>query len=353
MEKISISLSNKLANMSFVCSILIVCIHTTIECENTGSFLWFFKNYFTLGGIVSIAVPFFFIASGFFLAGHMDEKEWYKDAVIKRLKSLGIPYVFWNIFYFVFTLSLIVIGAKINIPFGDINEYKMNLVRIVEIFGLNPFVTPELPFLWYVRALIIFVVISPLIKCMAKWGVALFFVLYFLTDVVCDLSPALSKIVHWFISLRGLAYFSLGIYLRNNPIRKKLNGACALFILGSMAYLLGLWLSVESTGTAIASRALMWGGTPVMLLSVWMYMPEKRWLISLTRCSFAMFLMQSALITLTIGALRVCSLKEWGYTTISGYFLRLLLVVSVAIVLSNFLYTFSPRLSRLMFGGRG
>ena len=350
MRKIDEYLSNKLANMSFVCSILIVCIHTTIECEDTGSFLWVFKNYFTLGGIVSIAVPFFFIASGFFLVGHMDEKGWYKDAVIKRMKTLGIPYAFWNIFYFVFTLSLIVVGAKINIPFGDINKYQMTPVRIVEIFGLNPFVTPELPFLWYVRALIIFVVISPLIKCMAKCGVVLFFVLYFLTDVVCDLSIASSKILHWFISLRGLAYFSLGIYLRNNPIRK-LRGSSMLLIIGTVVYLLGLWLSIELSG--ILSRALMWGGTPIMLLSVWTKISEKKWPIFLTRCSFAIFLMQSALITLLIGVLRVCSLKEWGYTTISGYFLRLLLVVSVAIVLSNFLFKFLPRLSRLMFGGRG
>ena len=86
MRKIDEYLSNKLANMSFVCSILIVCIHTTIECEDTGSFLWVFKNYFTLGGIVSIAVPFFFIVSSYFLFSKLNKSTEYSKTIVLNMK---------------------------------------------------------------------------------------------------------------------------------------------------------------------------------------------------------------------------------------------------------------------------
>ena len=45
MRKIDEHISNKLANISFVCSVMIVCIYTTIECENTGSFFVFFNKF--------------------------------------------------------------------------------------------------------------------------------------------------------------------------------------------------------------------------------------------------------------------------------------------------------------------
>ena len=46
-------------------------------------------------GLGKIAVPFFFLASGYFLAGHLDEDGWYGRKVKKRVFSLVIPLLLW------------------------------------------------------------------------------------------------------------------------------------------------------------------------------------------------------------------------------------------------------------------
>lgn len=80
------ALSAKMANMSFVCAVLVVFMHVG-SLVPAGSFPWFFIEPFheILG---DMAVPYFFMASGFFLAGHMEEPEWYPWEMKKRFRSL-------------------------------------------------------------------------------------------------------------------------------------------------------------------------------------------------------------------------------------------------------------------------
>lgn len=65
------NLSAKMVNMSFVCAALVVSTHVGSPTP-VGSFPWFFIEplHEILG---DMAVPYFFMASGFFLAGHMGE----------------------------------------------------------------------------------------------------------------------------------------------------------------------------------------------------------------------------------------------------------------------------------------
>ena len=51
-------------------------------------------KYFAEPGIGQCAVPFFFIASGFFLAGHMCETDWWNRECKKRVRMLLVPCLF-------------------------------------------------------------------------------------------------------------------------------------------------------------------------------------------------------------------------------------------------------------------
>ena len=61
-------LSVKLTNMGFLCSMLVVLIHTGVLADR-GSYLWWVSSL-TGKGIATVAVPYFFLVSGFMLGKH-------------------------------------------------------------------------------------------------------------------------------------------------------------------------------------------------------------------------------------------------------------------------------------------
>ena len=71
--KISAETSQKIKKMSFICSLLVVCIHVTWCADNTFSLGWLIEQG-VRQGIARIAVPFFFVVSGFFLAQHFEKR---------------------------------------------------------------------------------------------------------------------------------------------------------------------------------------------------------------------------------------------------------------------------------------
>lgn len=67
-------MSNKISNMSFLCAVFVAIIHS----QAPG--LW---GDFLKEGICRVAVPFFFIVSGYFLSRHFNDDSWY----IRELKK--------------------------------------------------------------------------------------------------------------------------------------------------------------------------------------------------------------------------------------------------------------------------
>lgn len=94
MANISKELSNKFANMALLCAMLVVVIHFHLD-PIKGTTIWY-VNTILVRAIASIAVPFFFLASGYFLAAHCGEQGWWGRALKRRVVSLLIPYLFWN-----------------------------------------------------------------------------------------------------------------------------------------------------------------------------------------------------------------------------------------------------------------
>ena len=75
-NRISKTLSEKMAVMSFVCACLIVAIHTTSRPLDD-TWQWWVVALLGKEGVCRVAVPYFFLASVFFIAGHFGEDGWY------------------------------------------------------------------------------------------------------------------------------------------------------------------------------------------------------------------------------------------------------------------------------------
>lgn len=85
----------------FVCAILIVIIHTAPFASYSTALSVGFRNI-----IGPIAVPFFFVASGFIAFKKIDQKSGKEQTqyVIKHLKRILTMYLIWSAIYFVFVV---------------------------------------------------------------------------------------------------------------------------------------------------------------------------------------------------------------------------------------------------------
>ena len=161
MQKVSQALSHKIANMSLLCSALVVCIHIMKREQFPGSLAWRVRQL-SGEGMCRIAVPFFFATAGYFLAMHFCEKGWYKREVLKRIRTLVLPYVVWCIICFFVCSCIIVLN---NLSEGMIwHSGLFSVRRLLSAFGINPLHVPELRQLWFVRVLFTLVIISPILN---------------------------------------------------------------------------------------------------------------------------------------------------------------------------------------------
>lgn len=142
MKKMDSDTSNKMANMGFLCAIFIVLLHS--GC----------------GGITSVAVPYFFLAAGYFLAGHIGEEGWWRREVCKRVRSLLVPMWIWGAVSIMIEL-LLQWGIRLT-GYDYQGESLSFLYRLLKSLGV--LFTVNMGVLWFVRMLFILVVISPLLR---------------------------------------------------------------------------------------------------------------------------------------------------------------------------------------------
>lgn len=158
--------------------------------EMGGGKIYLYFSELLSGVFCSIAVPIFFAISGF-LYFHNFELTWncYFKKSKRRVKSIFIPFFLWNLIYFfiyVLVSPSIVLDEK-GLPRGivpwisDIGTYSVlrNVVlRIIGIFiNYNASSAPiDIPF-WYLRDLIVMLLIAPIVYMYVKYTKRIGFIL--------------------------------------------------------------------------------------------------------------------------------------------------------------------------------
>lgn len=171
--------------------------------------------------LAAISVPLFFIISGFLLFYKIDNYNIsiYKKKLKSRSKSLLIPYLIWN--FIGFLILLIELHPLLSSLFPLLNDYRIDISHFLSYFWIaklpfamsgpaNPINTP----LWFIRDLIVLVVMSPVIYWAIKririsFMIVLFLVWYFTLGKLIDF-PGLCH--------QSLFFFPLGAYLSINKI---------------------------------------------------------------------------------------------------------------------------------------
>lgn len=344
--KITVEASAKMRNMSWLCALLVVAIHVPWS-GSSSAVSWLLRNVVSTG-IAAAAVPYFFLASGFFLARRMDGPGWYGREVMKRVKSLLIPYWVWLLFAIIITLPVPMIADYLHHRplFATTAFSSQNFLRA---FGLDlRFGPSSLTALWYVRSLFILVLLSPVLSWMVRKAGVIWLIFCFILTIAHRSNPCLDcawwRILDLGFSLTGLLYFSCGVYLQNatlRPIGKWLSrGLCAAAVL---LILLG---GIQKSSICKCGIDLTTVAIPFVLYGLWTLVPTSP-LWRLAGMSFPLYLLH--LPALYYLRLFVMWLKVDGLLASGILYCG---AVGLSLCVAYVLKWKFPRMAEIVFGGR-
>lgn len=324
-------LSQKIRNMSIVCAILVVFIHVPWDGA-AGTVSWLMNGLFK-SGLSMIAVPFFFVVSGWLLAKHFNERTWWRREVSKRIKSLLVPYFIWN-----------------TIAFG-IMSVTQGHFSWIECLGLDFTAYPPLTPLWYVRCLFVLVCLSPILDWLNRrvgWAfLALVFLLAFFFCLKAP-DPGSAKglaLIGW----RGFPpyavfYFSLGLYINGKEER---TWHRHVQIVGLVGGAMTLIFRLVDRGDPVMLKCVWFAAIPFLVAGVWRVMPSAAWPKWLTGSAFPVYVMHFLWLAMGLKLLArggICG-------DLKGLFV-LCIGVGCSVFTSVLLQRFAPRLRSVLFGGR-
>ena len=348
--KVSSEYSHKIENMSLFCAICVVAIHIGWD---DGSVLGRFITASIKDGFATIAVPFFFTVSGFFLSAHFNEERWYGREVRKRIKSLVIPYFLW-ISIAIALMWPLTIYANLQAH----RQLSANLPPLIEAYGLNIFCVPGMVgSLWYVRCLIVIVLLSPIIKfTIHKFGclwLGFLFIALIVHSALIRINGGSgdNMMLRLFnggpLSIRGLFYFSVGCYIsikKIHNVNKYMAISCGL--IGIVLLSIHCYEDLNGFRSGVPYVAL---AIPFFIYSVFKFMPSKRLPDFLRGCSFPIYLMHG----LVLGLFNLLiSQLSFNIPIVVHSVILLVLGVVVPIIICNFLRCYVPQVSKVVFGGR-
>jgi len=348
---ISSVVSNKLSVMSLFCAFLVLFIHIGISTYNLGP--WVVRAFFS-HGLGKIAVPFFFLAAGYLLAGHFNDNQWYKREVVKRIRTLLIPLIIWCIAWYVYWITMIVCANILKGRCVVANLHLPSVIDLLRMFAVYPFSQPYLGVLWFVRTLFVLVLISPLLlKIAHPITVGCFLLANGLIhpDYGVSCTPIIFTLQEGYLSCFGIAFFMAGMLLRMNSVNLDITRKVGLPCLA-----LGVLLLIVRgfPYEDLMARRLTWLYIPFLLTGVWWLCPAIKlpsWLSGTSFPVYVFHMFAMSIIGFISGKAGIKWLTGRECTTV-GYIFFGMLSFALCVVFAAFMRKVAPRVAKIAFGGR-
>lgn len=199
-----------------ICMFGVVFIHAAIKKYTDCSALVEFYYNFLTRVLVNFAVPGFFMCSGFLFFLNYKGFESYVNKIKSRIRGLFIPYLFW-ISLSIFVTWFIQDALGLASMFGAGN---MKLIHdfdtcdlLLSYWNLRDGVVPFLSTLWFLRDLMVCVLLAPMLYQLLRFGkVSVLVILVLIALTILGIS-----LVN--IAMSSILYFSMGGYLSINGIK--------------------------------------------------------------------------------------------------------------------------------------
>lgn len=329
--------SSKIAKMSFLCALFVVASHTS------GGPKWLQ----IVLGIKPIAVPFFFLLSGYLFAGRFGEVGWYFRQLKKRFASLFIPYVIWNFVYWLFAMGLVYMQIRLGLQ-SRAGNLDGTLWQQWDVLGLHPLYCPALGALWFVRCLLVITLLSPLFCVFThRWSFLLVFA-GFVFALAVDWkfpNPETEWLNIWMLKgwCRAVVYFGAGVWIRFN-CQNISRGGGVRFSLISLA--VG-WIMLRS-----GNHLLYLVGIPIAILGLWGVLSAREWPRWLTSCAFPIYVLHGFFSMCIIGVIACAGLQTWAESSALAFVLKWLTVTGGSVLVAVGIRKWSLKMSNVVFGGR-
>ena len=300
MQVIDEKLSNRIANLGFVSACLVVGIHLA-------------------GGPVKIpwicgcAVPIFFFISGFLLAGNCEKPIWYKMALRKRVKTLLIPYVVvcgcWYPILFVM--------HELAVKFAGATPGTMPITwrTPFDVFGLFFYGGPISIGMWYIRALLILVVVSPLLVYLIRKS-----------KVSCQMTVLITMLLwigYKYRAWLGISFNEWWNYFFTFGVP----------FYGIACFTLGMAFRLRGNG------------------HIWAIVPSGKWPSWLVSNAFPLFIIHPMVIYFIEFGFKGLHRLHW-FHSYPGYVGGLIILIPGICALAQVLKIKLPRVASIIFGGR-
>ena len=197
---------NKISIITFISSVLVIWIHAynlnvyeiNEKSEGMGLFVYYVEKI--MSNFTLIAVPFFFIISGFLFFRKFEIKNIFSK-YISRVRTILIPYIFWCSFYYFYFVILT------NFPYLK-EKMNTNTVELSLVGWINSLWKDEYLTLWFLQEIIIYIVLSPIIFYLLKnkaIGIISLIILLLLSNYIWNS-----------VHIQGAFYYMLGAYIAIN-----------------------------------------------------------------------------------------------------------------------------------------
>lgn len=285
---------------------------------------------------VATAVPSFFILSAYLL---FSKPFAWKKNIVKKIKSLLAPYLFWSIFYVLFE----VVGHMVfPAAFDGVGSWGC-AEWFKAVFGIPFYSAPIYAPLWFLRNLFILNLIAPVFLLLLKVAP----ILILAVGGVIWFGPFSSEI------RESITFFLLGGYiaLHKRSISKKTTIVVLLLLTAAVAL---LQLLVPEASTDYAHRV-------IILFDLYVVFSVSRVLVKrrsvnktiewLSRYTFPVYVMHGKQLTIFQNiAVRV--VPQTAAIVVAEYALLPVFCISVAIFEARLFFKLMPRLYSVVMGKR-
>ena len=350
-------LSRKIDHISLLGMIMVVYLHSynlLIDFTNishypnssTINFNSFMQNFISQG-LTRVAVPIFFSISGYLFFVRINPSFLgFTKKIIRRFKTLMVPYFLWSVWGIVLIAVLQVFPTSrgyISMPLIVESE---NIVVLRMLF-LDP-----IPYqLWFLLDLMILVMISPLLFVITK-KLRAFVLLFPVIMWVMDYNPKI-------FSSEALLFFALGCYLAIAKTEFAKKSKTVSISLLCVWIAINALLACELFPEPIFHHTLYKGNILLGMCAIWhIYdhisedIKNSTILRKLKSYSFFIYLSHEPVLTIFKKGLPIFLVGSPPFRLLVTYLIAPIIVIFLAVLVGSFLIRYSPRFYTIITGGR-